>query len=133
MCVHSCAPQQHPGAEIVSSLDAICLAVEVVCDTVCVVIALKQASSWCLGSTALLQMPPPLSFLFAFSRSSFQNRIEGAHTSDTLKKTVGMTRSMDMAAEREKGEEARAAAQKARDLQVESKETPDSRYVSLYL
>lgn len=62
-----------------------------------------------------------------FARLSSQNRIEEAHTSDTLKKTVGMTRSMDMAAEREKGERARAAAQRAKDLPVESKETPDPR------
>lgn len=63
-------------------------------------------------------------------RPSCQNRIEEAHTSDTLKKTVGMTRSMDMAAEREKGEQARAAAQRAKDLRVESKDTSDSRYVA---
>eukprot|EP00752_Nemacystus_decipiens_P011875 g10531.t2 len=56
-----------------------------------------------------------------------KNRIQEAHTSDTFKKTVGMTRSMDMAAEREKGEQARAAAQRGKDMRDESKETPRSR------
>lgn len=64
-----------------------------------------------------------------FSRPSCQNRIEEAHTSDTLLKTVGMTRNMDMSAEREKGEQARATAQRAKDPRVESKEAPESRYI----
>lgn len=82
-----------------------------------------------LPSAALLDLPPTVVLIASFSRSSCQNRIEEAHTSDTLLKTVGMTRSMDMSAEREKSEQARAAAQKAKDLRMDNEETPGSRYV----
>lgn len=86
------------------------------------------------SSSALMELSPSQQYCvdcFACSRCSCQNRIEEAHTSDTLKTTVGMTRSMDMAAEREKGEQARAAAQRAKDLHVESKQAPESRYISV--
>lgn len=89
--------------------------------------ALKLLRAFARAACVLLDAVAATHVDLLFSRLSSQNRIEEAHTSDTLKKTVGMTRSMDMAAEREKGERARAAAQRAKDLPVESKETPDPR------
>ncbi|CAM9134316.1 unnamed protein product [Ectocarpus fasciculatus] len=47
-----------------------------------------------------------------------KSRIEEANTSDTMRETVSMTRGMDMSAEREKGEEARAAAKRPDEARV---------------
>lgn len=59
----------------------------------------------------------------------FQSRIEEANTSDTMRKTVSMTRGMDMSAEREKNEEARAAAKRPNEARVNgSKESTSARY-----
>lgn len=66
-----------------------------------------------------------------FSSSLFQNRIEEAQTSDTLLETVGMTRSMDLSAEKDNSEETPAATESAKDIPVERKKATGSRYACL--
>ncbi|CAM9276851.1 unnamed protein product [Ectocarpus sp. 12 AP-2014] len=57
-----------------------------------------------------------------------KSRIEEANTSDTMRKTVSMTRGMDMSAEREKNEEARATAKRPNEARVNrNKESTSAR------
>lgn len=60
-----------------------------------------------------------------------QSRIEKTQTSGTLLETVGMARNIDLTAERERGEAARAATKKARDNGVDGVAGTRSRYAPL--